>query len=346
MANSLVQAAINPIKHSQSNDSFFNAFGGGGGGKKGGAAPTPPDYIGAAREQGLQNIDLARVNAQLSNPNFSNPYGQRTVKFGADTLTPEQQAARGPKPTMDEAWARYDAAHQARFGSAVPRNAETQGHVDADLAQRMADWSGVSPNAVTISDTLNPQQQQMFDTQQRMSGQLLNRAEENFSRPFGFGGADDLQNKAEEAYLARLEPQFQRSEDALRTRLATQGIDPYGEAAQKEYERQAFARNDATGQAVLKAYGMRPQMLQEEAAIRSMPLNELSALQTGSPVQMPQFQGYSGVAAQPAPTFEAVQNQGLWDQGLFNMQQQRAAGATNGAVGLGVAAMPYLMSFL
>jgi hypothetical protein len=85
-------------------------------------------------------------------------------------------------------------------------------------------------------------------------------------------------------------------------------------------------------------------MLQEELAIRNQPLNETTALMTGSQVQMPQFQNYTGSQAQPAPTFEAVQNQGLWDMGQFNVGQQRQASNQAGLFGLGAAALPYLMT--
>lgn len=267
---SLVRAAVNPLKHAQSDESFYNAAGGGG--KKGGNSPIPPDFMGAAREQGQQNLALARTNAQLNNPNVKDPLGNRTVT-----------------------------------------------------------WSGDTP---TITNSLNPQIQGIFD-------RGLGRVNESFSKPFSFGGADDLQAKAEDAYLSRLEPRFQRDDDSLRSRLSVQGIDPYGEAANKEHERLSFAKNDARSQAVLNAFNMRPQMLQEELTIRNQPLNEVLAVMGGAQVQPPQF---SGSNAQPAPTFEATQNQGIWDMGQYNVGQQRAASSQAGLFGLGAAALPYVMS--
>jgi hypothetical protein len=49
------------------------------------------------------------------------------------------------------------------------------------------------------------------------------------------------------------------------------------------------------------------QALAQQAAIRSLPVNEISALLAGGQVAIPQFQGYSGVNVAPAPIFQAGQ---------------------------------------
>ena len=73
-------------------------------GKSAGPAPTPPDYVGAAREQGTANIAAATQGASLSNPNIISPYGNQTVTYNntgpngmtqptvTQTLTPAAQA--------------------------------------------------------------------------------------------------------------------------------------------------------------------------------------------------------------------------------------------------------------
>ena len=52
------------------------------------------------------------------------------------------------------------------------------------------------------------------------------------------------------------------------------------------------------------------QSLQQQLSQRELPLNEISALMSGSQIQNPQFQGYTGQQVQAAPTFNATQAQG------------------------------------
>jgi hypothetical protein len=42
-----------------------------------GRAPAPPDYVGAAQQQGIQNVDAAIANRILNNPVQTTPYGQK-----------------------------------------------------------------------------------------------------------------------------------------------------------------------------------------------------------------------------------------------------------------------------
>ena len=51
-------------------------------GKSSPKPPPPPDYAGAAREQGTANLEAARLTARLSNPNISTPLGGQRVSWG------------------------------------------------------------------------------------------------------------------------------------------------------------------------------------------------------------------------------------------------------------------------
>ena len=66
------------------------------------SAPTPPptpDYLGAAKAQGAANVETARVESKLNNPNTYTPYGTQLVSYDGDqptitqTLTPQAQKA-------------------------------------------------------------------------------------------------------------------------------------------------------------------------------------------------------------------------------------------------------------
>jgi hypothetical protein len=51
-------------------------------GKKTPKPPPAPDYAGAAQQQGVANLEAARLTARLSNPNIKTPLGGQRVSFG------------------------------------------------------------------------------------------------------------------------------------------------------------------------------------------------------------------------------------------------------------------------
>jgi hypothetical protein len=51
-------------------------------GKKSPKPPPAPDYAGAAQQQGIANLEAARLTARLSNPNVITPLGGQRVTFG------------------------------------------------------------------------------------------------------------------------------------------------------------------------------------------------------------------------------------------------------------------------
>lgn len=68
-------------------------------GKSSPSPPPAPDYAGAAREQGAANVETARLQGRINNPNIIGPLGGQTVTFGTNdqptvtqTLTPQAQA--------------------------------------------------------------------------------------------------------------------------------------------------------------------------------------------------------------------------------------------------------------
>lgn len=163
----------------------------------------------------------------------------------------------------------------------------------------------------------------------------LKEAEASMSAPFSFGGVDDVQNKVEQAILSRLEPQFTRDEDALRTRLANQGITASSspEAFGKDFEKLTQARNDARMQAVLTGVQARPQALNEALMIRGLPMQELNAIRGGTT-----FPGYTGANAAPAPTLDATKAASDYEADLFNQNQASQGQQTQMLGSLAVAA--------
>lgn len=250
--------------------------------------PPAPNYFGAAVGQGGANIQSAIANYLLSNPNQVTPYGTlQSTQSGSFNIPGMSIPGVGQIPDMT-----------------IP--------------------------TFTKETNFTPEGQARFDQGQRISDALGNLAESGLDRvgaaqsqPFGFGSADELQDKAEKALMSRLTPIMDRQEDALRTRLANQGIGIGSEAYNKDIEAFGRGRNDATMQAILQAYQTRPQTIQEEAYLRSQPLNELNSLRTGSAVQMPQFQQPFALGVQPGNIAGAASQAGQYDVDVWNAQQAR-----------------------
>jgi hypothetical protein len=187
------------------------------------------------------------------------------------------------------------------------------------------DSGGVyNPNkAPTFTSTINltPESQAILDKQMASESQLaqlgldqLGRIRESAATPFSFdslpsvfGDGDTLaaQSRAEEALMSRLDPQFQRDEEALRTRLINQGIGQGSQAYNTEFERFNQAKNDARMQSVLSgqqyasallgdSLTRRNQAMQEYTTQRNAPLNEYNAFMSGTQVQNPNVQVNTG----------------------------------------------------
>ncbi len=84
------------------------------------------------------------------------------------------------------------------------------------------------------------------------------------------------------------------------------------------------------------------QAMQQQLALRNQPLNEINALQSGSQIQNPQFQAYSGQNVAAAPVFQGAQAQGQYAQDVYGQQiaAQNARMAALGSLG-GAAATAY-----
>jgi len=109
-------------------------------------------------------------------------------------------------------------------------------------------------------------------------------------------------------------------------------------ASQAENARIAQQFNQ-TQQGAQFANTAQQQALAEAIQQRQMPLNEITALMSGSQIQNPQFGAYQGATVQPAPLFQATQAQGIFDQNTYNQQVASANANTAGMYSLGGAGL-------
>lgn len=215
------------------------------------------------------------------------------------------------------------------------------------------DWSGQQtgdPSIPFVSTEMTPLGQQAFDSQQRLSAQMgsaaegsLGRVNQAFANPFEYGDNQDLQASAENAIMSRLTPIMDRQEAQLRTRLANQGLVPGGEAYGNEMMDFNNMRNDAQMQAVLQGIRLQPQLLSTALTMRNQPLNEFNALRTGAQVQAPQFQGFTGSSAAPAPIYQSASDAANFATDLYNADMGTRNAMLSGLFSLGGAGLQGFM---
>ncbi len=284
-------------------------------GKKSGGSPPPaPDPAATAAAQGQMNKETAIANAELGMINQNTPYGKLTY---------------------------------TQRGTSAAGTPQYESNVE-----------------------LSPEQQQLLSLSQQGdlgTAQLgldqLGRIGNAVSTPFSYAGlpsygeADQnaASSKAEEALMSRLNPQFARDEEATRTRLINQGIGQGSQAYQREMESLNQAKTDARMQSVLSGqqYGnqelasalqRRNQGIQEYTTQRNAPLNEYSALTSGTQIQNPQFQSSQGGNIAPVDYAGMVNNQYNSQMGQYNS----GVASKNGQLGaagslLGNAASAYYL---
>lgn len=134
----------------------------------------------------------------------------------------------------------------------------------------------------------------------------------------------------------RLDPMLAEQEAATRTRLANQGIGIGTEAYDREIRGVTEGRNDAYNQLII---GGRGQAIQEQLTQRNQPINEITALLSGSQVSQPNFMSTPGMNM-PTTDYAGLVNQNYAQQ--VAAANQRAAGQgqlLGGLFGVGAGAL-------
>ena len=151
---------------------------------KSSAAPPAPDYIGAAKQQGKDNLESARQSNIMSNPNMFTPFGNQTVSYSSPTFD---------QGSYDAALAKYNAGavDRNRYYRPDEQTGQTyfdQASFDADNAKRCAaptrEGFMTGGGQPTVTQTLTPQAQQTLDSQMRVQTALANLGERGISNAY------------------------------------------------------------------------------------------------------------------------------------------------------------------
>jgi hypothetical protein len=375
-------------------------------GKSAPAAPAAPDYVGAAKQQGVENVETARVNAKLSNPNTYTPYGTQLVSYDGDQATIRQTLTPQAQKTLEEQQnTQYQLAALSGKG--------------ADLASNVLDkrFAFGGPEIQTSFNQGGPLQSAPSAGQYGLAQGGVNAP--NLTSSLDLSGVAKMPVNAgmtgQEAIMSRLEPSLQKNRVSTETQLINQGLRPGTEAYDNAIQILGQQENDARQQAALQGIGLdmsanqqgygqalqnagfgnqaqlagfganlqnqqagnqaigqnyaqgmssaqiqnaieaqrynqalqsaqfgntaQQQALMQAIQQRQMPLNEITALMSGSQIQNPQFQAYSGSNIAPAQIFGATQAQAQNAQNTYNQQVANQNANTAGLFSLGSAAI-------
>jgi hypothetical protein len=229
-----------------------------------GKSPDPPDYIGAAREQGKQNLEAIRAGAALNRVNQINPYGSTSYRhLGGDrweqttSLSPDQQAIldqqernqidlgriAGGRLSQVEGQGALDLSGLPGQVTSTPASQFRTDVGAPSVAQRGVDLSGVTD----LPTDLSAERRRVEDTL--------------------YGSA-----------TRQLDPQFQREEEALRTRLInsgnTEGSEAWRNAMDEFSRRKEAAYGDARDRAILAGGGEESRMLADALRTRQQGVSE------------------------------------------------------------------------
>ena len=312
------------------------------------SAPPPPDYAGAAREQGVANQKAGQQTAVLSNPNIISPYGNQMVSY--DTAGGFEGT---PQPTITQSLT-PDAQAALTAQQGVQRSVAELGMQGVKTAQDVM-GKPFQYTGPQIQTSLGPQ------LAPQTSLDLSNVAK----MPVNAGMTGQA------AIMARLQPQIEQQTKATAQTLANQGITPGSEAYNNAMREQQQGQNDLLSQAALQGIGLdmsanqqgygqalgqagfynqgaaqgynqalggaefgnqaAAQALQQQLGLYNVPLNQITALMSGSQIQAPQFQQYTGggqIGA--APVAQAATNQGNYDTAAYNAKMNALSGLYQG----------------
>ena len=339
-------------------------------GKSSPSPPPAPDYQGAAVAQGAANVDAARASAKLSNPNIIGPTGSQTVSYEGDIPTVTQTLAPDAlKALQNQQRVQSQLSGLAEKGIGTAQNALAQ-PFNPNLKGLQTELTGIGsiPNAPNLG--LYGQAQGSIDTSQlpkapvnagttgqeaimaRLAPQMAQQEAATRTRLANQGLVS-----GGEAYTNEMRDLGNQQND-LRSQAALQGIgldtaaqqNAYNQAMQSAgFGNQALQQNQNTALSQLQAQNSQQanqfnqaqqmaqfgnqaqqQSLAQQLALRNQPLNEISGLMSGSQIQMPQFQGYTGQNIAPAPVFGAAQAAGAGANTTYGIAQSGVNAQTAG----------------
>jgi hypothetical protein len=298
--------------------------------------PKAPDPYDTASAQQSANVGSSAASAIINNANERNPYGSVTYnQIGTGTVTdangkpisvpryervtelsPEQQKLLGLQNQMQANLGELGVSQSSRLQGLLGTNLDTEG-LQAWESGRAPTTYDPNAYAKQKDDVVNALMQR-YNTQQaperaKQEAQLAARGLSPGSA--NWGSVQDTQNRQDtDASMAALLAGGQEQSRLLGEERA---------GYQQEQDYWSFLNNLRGGQ------------LQERQTVRNAPINEISALMSGSQVSVPQFQPFSQQGVDAAPIGQYIQQN-------YANASNAAANTNAGIFGLGGSALKLL----
>ena len=268
--------------------------------------PSAPNPYSTAAAQNQQNQQASQYSSVAGNANEVNPYG--TVSYNAI----EQVPVYGANGQITSYAPRYQRTTTLSPDQQKLLGLETQSKYNMGTA-------GVEQSAKirdTLAKSMDQSQWQPWQTDLK---------KQDLRQDAGATDRANIEKSMMESYNRSVKPQEDQQEASLAARGLSPGTEGYGqyqmqrddsraEAARKAYltsgdeaRRAQAAYNDvgtqrfSMDQALASYYNnLRGGQMQEAFAMRNQPINELTALMSGSQATVPQFQPFQGSPVNPS----------------------------------------------
>jgi hypothetical protein len=246
---------------------------------------------------------------QVQSQRFAQGQAQGQFANTAQLQQFNQNVQQGQFANSAQQQAYQQAAERAAFGNQAQNQRFTQGQAQGSFA--------------------NLAQQQQYD-QARQRADFGNQAllsEGNFQNAAQLQGYNQAQGRADFANEAQQQDYAQRF-----------GAGTFANAAQQQNYQQALAQANFGNAANQQNYindkartdaenARRGQMMTERQTLRNAPINEITALMSGSQVSVPQFQAYNSPSVASVPIGQYIQDN-------YNAQSQNYQNNMSGLFGL------------
>jgi len=233
------------------------------------SAPAAPDYAAAANQTAAGNLEMAKYATNANRINQVTPYGQLTYDYKptydsqgketgggwtqTQTLTPQAQATLDKQQALSDQY-----ADVAGIGFENTRGILENPNIDTS---KIAPMQGIDMSKVSEIRQLDPNMSGVRALNSDMSG-VRNLNTEGLNQVSGLNlnglpqAPINAGQTAQDALYSRMNPSLARDEDALRTRLANQGISLGSSAYNREMELQGQRANDMRLQAAAQGIGL------------------------------------------------------------------------------------------
>jgi hypothetical protein len=252
--------------------------------------------------------------------------------------TPQAPAAPDPvKTAAAQATANKETA-VAQYGLNATNQNTPQGKLNYN---QIGTWADGTPR-FEATQSLNPGEQQVYDTNLATRQNVGNIGRDQSARigellgtPFKIGDATD--SKIAQIQRGFFDPEWDKRGAALETDLINRGIRPGSEQYRNMRGDFSDQRSRAYNQSYLDSYGKAQQAALTE---RNQPINEITALMSGSQVSQPGFISNTPTPGIAPTDFLGAQQQSLNQQNVgYNAKVAQNQALMSGLFGLGGAAV-------